>query len=562
MATDPPGAGHGSGTDVLIAGAGPTGLTLAAALAAHGIRPRLIDRGTGPVPESRALAIQPRTLEVLAGFGVTDRLVAAGNRTVRLAVHAPGRKVAVPLFDLGLADTAYPYLLFLSQAETERVLADHVAAAGVAVERRTELVDLRQTGQVAVATLRHQDGREEAVPTRYVVGCDGAHSAVRRLAGIPFRGGTYPQRFVLADLEADGIEPVAAHAFLSPTGILLFFPLRRPATWRMIAMHSSGDPAPADAPVTLADAQAIADRHAGGVRLHDPVWMANFRLHHRAAAAYRSGPVFLAGDAAHIHSPAGGQGMNTGIQDAVNVGWKLAHVLHSWSGNELLDTYQSERAPIGEQVLRLTDRAFRAATSTGRVAGFIRTRVVPRVLPIALGSSRGRAYAFRTVAELSIRYRRSPLAVEGPQPPRRGPRPGDRLPDAPVRAEGGTVRVAATPVPPDAVTAARGAGPARLHALVAPPGWHLLLCGPSDTWDGVVTEIRDRYRGLLAVHLLPYAGPLCVPGDTAQYLIRPDGHVAYRAGGTDLAGVGRYLRRWLPCWRPAYPADGGGTVPG
>jgi 2-polyprenyl-6-methoxyphenol hydroxylase-like FAD-dependent oxidoreductase len=545
MTTDRGDAGQETGSDVLIVGAGPTGLSLAAQLAAHGVRPRLIDRGTGPVPESRALAIQPRTLEVLASLGVTDRLIAAGNPTVRLRLHAPGRDVSVPLFDLGLADTAYPYLLFLSQAETERILEEHLATVDVAVQRRAELVDLRQSGQVVVARVRHHDGREEVATARYVVGCDGARSAVRRLAGIAFRGGTYAQSFLLADLEADGIDPGAAHAFLSATGILLFLPLLQPATWRMLVMHPPGEPAPAEGPVTLAEAQALADRYGGGgVRLHDPVWMTNFRLHHRAAAAYRSGHAFLAGDAAHIHSPAGGQGMNTGIQDAVNLGWKLAHVLHGWSGADLLDTYHTERAPVGQRVLRLTDRAFRAATSTSRLTGFARTRLAPRLLPAALRSRRGRAYAFRTVAQLRIRYRRSPLSVEGPQPPRRGPRAGDRLPDITVRRH-------------------RDGEPVTLHAVVAAPGWHLLLCGPPEAWtDSDVTALAERYAGLLSVHRLALAGPLCGSGHTAHYLVRPDGHVAYRAGGADPAGIAGYLRHWLPAWHRDPSGGASDTVPG
>lgn len=170
--------------DVLIVGAGPTGLALAAQLAAHGVRPRIVDRSTDRVHESRALAVQPRTLEVLAGFGVTERLVAAGNPAVRLCVHVRHRVLSAPLFDLGLDDTAYPYLLFLSPAQTERILAEHLAAAGITVERGVELVGLDAAEDVPVALLRRGDGCEEQVRARYVAGCDGAHSAVRRLAGI------------------------------------------------------------------------------------------------------------------------------------------------------------------------------------------------------------------------------------------------------------------------------------------------------------------------------------------------------------------------------------------
>ena len=510
---------------VLVVGAGPTGLTLAAQLAAHGVRPRIIDRGVDRVHESRALAIQPRTLEVLAGLGVSEELVAAGNRTVHLRLHARGRAVSVPLFDLAGADTAYPYLLFLSQAETERALADHLAGADIPVERGVELTALSQDGDGVTATLRHPDGRDETVRSAFVVGCDGAHSTVRAQAGIAFEGSAYPQTFVLVDAEADGIEPGSAHAFLSDSGMLFFFPLGAPATWRLLAMRPRSDPTLPGTPVDLAEVQAIVNRYADRtIGLRDPVWMTNFRLHHRAATTYRSGRVFLAGDAAHIHSPAGGQGMNTGIQDAVNLAWKLADSLHGTAGAGLLDTYHSERAPVGAAVLRFTDRAFTIATSNNPAVRFARTRLAPAVIPLLLGPKAVRRYAFRTVTQLAIRYRRSPLTSDGPHPPRHGPRAGDRLPDAQIVHNGLTTS---------------------LHALTRAPGWHLLLCGPSGAWPaGFVVEgpLTVHHVTSTAAHQRLGVGPT----DTAHYLMRPDGHIGYRAGGTDVAGLRAYLSRWLP----------------
>ena len=241
----------GSVADVLVAGAGPTGLALAAQLAASGVRVRLIDRGLDRVHESRALAIQPRTLEVLASLGVTGELIACGNPAVQLRMHARGRVLAVPMFDLDLDDTAYPYLLFLSQAETERILVEHLAVTGVHVERGVELAGLTDTADCATATLRHRDGREETVPARYVAGCDGAHSTLRRLAGISFEGSSYPQTFVLADVDAEGVEPGAAHVFLSDQGDAVPLPARQAgpmaaaghaATRRPHATRSPGRP--------------------------------------------------------------------------------------------------------------------------------------------------------------------------------------------------------------------------------------------------------------------------------------------------------------------------------
>lgn len=513
-------------------GAGPTGLAMAALLAASGVRTRLIDRVLGRARESRALAIQPRTLEVLAGLGVSADMVRQGNPNVALRLHARGRERSVPMFDLGLADTAYPFLLFLSQAETERLLAEHLGAAGIAVERGVELAALEADPQTVTATLHHHDGAIEQVAARYVIGCDGAHSTVRHLAGIAFEGGSYPQTFVLADVEADGLEPGAAHVFLSGEGMLFCFPLITPASWRLLVMRPRADPTPATAPVDLAEVQALCDAYTEGmVRLRDPVWMTNFRLHHRAAASYRAGRIFLAGDAAHIHSPAGAQGMNTGIQDAANLAWKLAQTLNGRAPAALLDTYETERAPIGRRVLRMSDRAFTIATATNPVARLARTRIAPALLPVALKAGKTRGLLFRTVSQLGIHYRDSPLSINGPAAPRRGPRVGDRLPDAPLALEG-------------------GAG--SLHELTAAPIWHLLLCGPG--WPRDMSPLMGPRAGLVAVHRLDGAGYeealrrlQTRPGGQAVLLVRPDGHIGYRADrAPGLAELKSYLDRWLP----------------
>jgi 2-polyprenyl-6-methoxyphenol hydroxylase-like FAD-dependent oxidoreductase len=522
--------------DVLVVGAGPTGLALAAQLAAHDARVRVIDRQPDRVRESRALAIQPRTLEVLSPFGVTPELIERGNSAVRLQMHAgAGRAATIPLFDVGIEDTAYPFLLFLSQAETEAVLGGHLARRGVPVDRSTTLTAFQAGDRDVACTLRGANGTVEHVRARYLAGCDGASSTVREAAGIPFVGGTYPQLFVLADLQVNGrLQPGAAHAFLGRGGVLLFFPLGRPAPWRMIAIRPD---ASRDEDVTLEELQAVADGFTQGtVRLRDPVWLTSFRIHHRHAVHYRAGRVFLAGDAAHVHSPAGAQGMNTGIQDAHNLGWKLALVARGLADPALLETYEAERLPVGRFVLRFTDRAARVATSANPLARFARAQVAPRLAPLALRVRPARAAAFRTLAQLDVRYRHSPACVEGPAPPRRGPRSGERLPDAPVARDGRA---------------------STLHAELAAPGYHLLLCGSADHFPQAAVTVAPR-PGVLTVHRLspdPAPGVLHdVAGQalarlgvttSGHYLVRPDGYVGYRAGGANLAGLKRHLGQWL-----------------
>ncbi|MEZ0448021.1 FAD-dependent monooxygenase [Cellulomonas sp. ICMP 17802] len=531
--------GRRASVDVLVVGAGPTGLALAAELARRDVRVRIVDRQLDRVRESRALAIQPRTLEVLAPLGVTAELLRRGNRAVAVQVHFPRRVVRMPLFDLGTRDTRYPFLLFLSQAETEQVLGQDLDARGVRLERGVELVGFVDGTDAATCTLRDAGGREETVEAQFVVGCDGSHSTVRRLAGIPFTGSAYPQTFVLADLEADGIEPGAAHAFLGRSGMLFFFPLGSPSTWRMLAMRPLGEPVGPDEAVRLPEVQALADRYTGGgVRVRDPVWMTRFRLHNRGAAHYRAGRAFVAGDAAHVHSPAGAQGMNTGIQDAVNLAWKLALVTAGGGRRALLDTYEAERAPVGRTVLRFTDRAFTVATSTNASVVLARTRLAPAVLPTLARSRAGRACAFRTLSELGIRYRHSPLSVDGPGSFGRAVRAGDRLPDAPVVVDGRLTT---------------------LHEATAGRAFHLIMLGPVDHWAldaapalaGLEVEVtvlrlsrlagpRVLHDGSGRVHRL-----LGVDGSRPGHLlVRPDGYVAYR-GGRDLSGLRAYLDAWF-----------------
>jgi 2-polyprenyl-6-methoxyphenol hydroxylase-like FAD-dependent oxidoreductase len=529
---------------VLIVGAGPTGLTLAAQLHALGAGVRIIDRQLDRAHESRALAVQPRTLEVLRALGISEQLVERGNDAVQLRLHFGERVVPIRLFDVGLEDTAYPFLLFVSQAETEAVLNEHLAERGIEVERGVELVSF-STGEHEVScTLRHRGGSTEQVGARYLVGCDGAHSSVRQGAGIPFEGGRYPHTFALGDLEVDGdLERDAAHAFIGAAGILFFFPLGQPASWRMAGMRPTvpGANEHEREPVepSLADLQAIADAFTGGrLRLRDPVWLTYFRLHHRHATRYRAGRAFLAGDAAHVHSPAGAQGMNTGIQDAWNLGWKLALVERGLADHALLDSYEAERRPVGRLVLRLSDRATRIATSPSPLVRLMRTQV-PRLAPLALRSKRGRSLVYRMLSQLAIHYRHSSAVEEGQPGLRRGPKAGDRLPDARIACDGQTLW---------------------LQEALATPTFHLLLCGSPVDWDGnQVAALQDRYAGLVAVHRLAREA---VPGvlhdvdgqafarlgveRAAHLLVRPDGYVGYRGGGPDLNGLERYLARWLP----------------
>jgi 2-polyprenyl-6-methoxyphenol hydroxylase-like FAD-dependent oxidoreductase len=551
------GGESGKPIDVLIVGAGPTGLTLAAQLRSFGVPLRIIDRTATPAHESRALAVQARTLEILQSLGLGEALAARGNPSARLALHFEGNAAAqVQLGGFAAKDTRFPFILFVSQAETEDLLSTHLTESGATIERGVELLSTTPGEDAVHCVLRHASGRDEAVRARYLVGCDGAHSAVRKQAGIPFEGEAYLQDFMLGDVDADGpIEPDVLHSFASKGRVAMFFPLRAPAKWRVIAMgprRKNPDVAPRQTEESLTRGDlsldelqgAVGPATAGSVTVRDPVWLTHFRLHHRQARRYRNGRVFLAGDAAHIHSPVGAQGMNTGMQDAWNLGWKLALVALGRADQKLLDTYEAERWPVGRNLLRYTDRAFSLFTrmmSAGRVAAWIRRTIVARVLPVVFRWARLRAAVFRFVSELAISYRRSRAVAEGSPRLRSGPRAGDRLPDARILRSGRATF---------------------LQQELSGKAFQLLLCGPVEHWDATsLQKLVDEHGRLCAVRHLTRAADgvddlldaegeamerlgLRDSADVAQYLVRPDGYVAFRCGGRDLGAVRAYLAQW------------------
>lgn len=524
-------AGGAGETDVLVVGAGPTGLALALELAAWGIAVRVVDAAPDAVHESRALAVQARTLELLARHGVADRLVSAGDPATTLVLHGGRRESEVALFGSGLRDTAYPFVLFVSQAVTERVLLERLTEYGVRVERDSTLVRLDQDAGAVRCRLAVDDGDTATVRARYVVGCDGAHSAVRKSSRIAFPGTAFPQTFVLADLEADGLQARRIHAYLASEGVLFFFPLGSPATWRTLVMRPSGQ-----GPSTIAALQRLTDRYTNGrVRLRDPVWLTDFTIHSRCADQFRRGRVLLAGDAAHIHSPAGAQGMNTGIQDAVNLGWKLALVCRGQARSTLLDTYQAERMPVARAVLRMTDRAFRIATSDNPLLKVLRPRLAPLALLLASHVPALRRAGFRRISELAVHYPDSPPSSGHAGRLRPGPRPGDRFPDVPITIAG---------------------RPTTVHAHLHATGFHLILCGPPAAWnEAPLRRLRERGPLLEVSHLTNRTGPadawmtngstlsrLGARGEsTTAYLVRPDGYLGLRAKGPTLRGVEAYL---------------------
>lgn len=376
--------------DVLVVGAGTSGLTLALQAHDHGALVRIVERRPESFRPSRALIVHPRTLEVLRPLGVTDALLAAGDASPSVLLHLGRREVPAVLGRLPIADTAFPHLLIEAQATVEAILSEALAARGIKIERGTELVDLCTEAGRAVATLRRDSG-DEVVSCRYVAGCDGPNSAVRRVAGVGWHGAPYRQEVVLADLdlEADLARGVA-HAVAADGGVLFLFALGERAPWRLLSTRpagvANGEAGQPDGPVSGGEIQALIDAAGLPAQVADVAWSARVPLEHRIATAYRTGPLFLVGDAAHVHSPAGGQGMNMGIQDSANLGWKLAFAAASEDRTgsvpeKLLASYDAERHPVACNVVALTHLIFWAEASTDPLASFVRSRMVPAAAP-------------------------------------------------------------------------------------------------------------------------------------------------------------------------------------
>ena len=505
---------------ILVAGAGPAGLALALQAHDHGAVVRVIDRRPEAIRPSRALLLHARTLEVLRPLGVTPSLLARADITPTVHLQLGSRVIPIALGDLALPDTAFPHLSLIRQTDLETVLAAALAYRGVTVERGTELVTLHD-GPDGVRAVLRSPARTDETRFGFVAGCDGPASTVRARAGIGWPGRPYAVEVVLADAELDGDLPVgAAHVVAGRNGVVFVFRLGELATWRLLATRPAraghaayGQPG---APVPAAELQSLLNEAGLRARITELAWSSRVRLQHRVAERFGRGRLFLAGDAAHAFSPATGQGMNTAIGDAANLGWKLAFAGSGPGGAELLGSYDLERRPVARHVLALTHLAFWGEASTGRLPSALRGGLAPvaaPLLPVLIGRRRFVAGGMRMLAQLRVSYRRSPLSVEGtPRLPGR-PRAGDRLPDQTVTADGNR---------------------ARLHELLARPGVHVLLDRDAARLETLPPD------PLISIHRLT-----SVPG-RGLTAVRPDGYIGFRGQAADAGQLAAWLHLISP----------------
>jgi len=479
---------------VLISGAGPVGMTMASELARYGVAVRIVDKAAERTDKSKALVLWSRTLELLDRGGGSAPFVQAGFKA--LAVNFIAGDKVIGRVAMDSVQSPYPYALMLPQSETERLLEERLGTQGVKVERRVELVTFTQRDDGVEAVLRHVDGHQEIVSAAWLIGCDGAHSAVRHTLGAPFTGETMDSDWMLADVHMTGYPypDSEASVFWHRDGVFVIFPIS-PGRYRVLAdLPPSSARHPPDP--TLEETQAVIDRRGPpGLKAFDPIWLAGFRINGRKVSQYRWGRTFLAGDAAHIHSPAGGQGMNTGMQDAFNLAWKLALVVHGTCGEQLLDSYSPERSQVGDEVLKSAGRLTAIGTMRNPVAQAMRNLVGH----VAFGLSSVQHAFANNMTEVTIGYPESPL--NGPSQGSAGPKPGER-------------------VVPGARLVPVGSGEVPRFALFA------------DKYSATV-DLLSQFDELLDPDIRPSLR------DGSIWLVRPDGYVACSA--RELGVIAEYL---------------------
>jgi 4,5-epoxidase len=488
-------------TDVVVVGAGPTGLALACGLRLHGVSVRLIDRAARPATTSRANFLHARGSEVLRRLGALGTLPDDSLRAMRITNFLGDRPVMTLEFgDPGMGTAAPP--MVVSQAKVEGALRARLAELGVTPQWGVGLTGLHQDADSAAAEL--EDG--STLRARWLVGCDGASSTTRTLAGIGFPGVKLTERFLLADLHLDwDVDRSGTTGWVHPSGVLGAMPMPdeggRDDLWRLFAYAPAFHRTPSDTAILERMAAIIPERSGRTARIKDAEWLSVFTVHRRLADTYRRGRVLIAGDACHVHAPFGGQGMLTGIGDAENLAFKLALIVRGVARESLLDTYEAERRPLAVDVLRGTSAVTRVNVAHNPIGRFLRDRVAPRVfsLPVV------QRWTTYSASQLWVSYRKGPLGGRG-----RRPRPGDRLADMPCIRPGGDHT--------------------HLHDEL---GGHWVLLIPAGSSAEVDLEAARRRLG-------GHLRALGHDGDQMM-LVRPDAHLAWRGGAHDIRGLNRWL---------------------
>lgn len=522
----------GQHTKVLIVGAGPSGLMMAAQLLRYGVQPIIIDSKQGPTDQSKALAVQARSLEIYRQMGVIDRIINGGKQAGGVSFRQEGKEVvSLSLANVGQEQTMFPFVHLYQQSKNERLLLDFLTQNCCPVFWNTDLITLTQTTKLAEVQL--QSGEETVNLTcDWLVGADGAHSTARKQLQIPFNGDTYPNEFFLADVELDNEELSGERVqlFLSKNGFSGFFPMPEKNCFRMIGNLP-------ETPVTKDELQLEdvlpsinAITHINLKVVHNN-WFTTYRLHHRMADNFRSQRCFLVGDAAHIHSPVGGQGMNTGLQDAYNLAWKLAGVINNQFTEPILDSYAAERMPVAKDLLNTTDKVFKIVLSQSWLTSLFKKWIMPRLLKFVWSKENLREIFFRRLSQININYRDSKINLHLSHTT--NIKAGDRLPYLKVFDE-------------------KKQEETDLHEWCSKPGFTFIVLGNLKEIDlfTLAKWITQNYPGMINFFYLPPSAKNTKvfevfeikKGQKKALIIRPDMHIGFMNDVVDIDMMDNYLR--------------------
>lgn len=509
-------------TDVLIIGAGPTGLALASQFVRYGIDFVLIEKREGVTAYSKALGVHARTLEIYEQMGLAQQAVEQGAIASKARMLKSGEvRAELNLSNLGTGLTAYPYMLFFEQSKNEQLLYDYLKQNGKSVRWQTELVSFSQTAENVTAQINTVDGTSQTIEAKYLVGCDGPRSLVRHTLGLEFGGSTFERVFYVADAQIDWKLPHdALQVCLSRDSLLVFFPLKGKNRYRIVGTFPE-EFSKDEGEVLYAEIeQRIQAEAEFELHVHDVEWFSTYKVHSRHVSQFSKGRCFLAGDAAHVHTPVGAQGMNTGIQDGYNLAWKLALALSGKADESLLQTYNDERLENAKHLLQTTDRAFNIAAGSNWLLAFLRRTVVPFVFPRLIKLDRVKQFLFPLISQIGIQYRHSLLSHHAGDKPFKV-KAGDRMPY--FRVEGQSIYD-------------------KLHQ----PKFHLLIVSktPSD-FDALKMELESWDTEWLDFSLIPLEPRVtAVFGMNRSFsvLLRPDNYIASISIDTSLNQVKTYFK--------------------
>ena len=509
-------------TDVIIVGAGPTGLSLACQLTRHGIDFVVVEKNPSVTPYSKALGVHARTLEIYEQLGLAQEAVRRGSIAAKVRLLEKGEIVGeVNLSNIGEGLSPYPYMLVLEQSENERLLYEYLQSQGRDVRWQTELESFSQNESGVSASVRNNTGTSQIIEGKYLVGCDGPKSSVRHALGLSFEGSTFERLFYVADVQIDWkFSHDALHGCLARNAVVAFFPMPGERRWRIVGAFPEGLDKD-EGEILYEEIEArIKEEAQLDLDITRVDWFSTYKVHTRHVEKFSAGRCFLAGDSAHIHTPAGGQGMNTGIQDAYNLAWKMALVLKSSAAERILDTYNEERLPNAKRLLQTTDRMFNIAAGTDWFLNVIRTTIFPPMAKFILSLDVVKNRFFRLISQIGISYHESSLSDHGGDEEFEV-KAGDRMPYFLVDGKS-------------------------VYDKLREPKFHLLTFSDGEgDYQRETGDVASTWARVLDHHVIPiYPRVAEVFGATRPFtvLLRPDNYIGFISAETSSSRLVNYLK--------------------